>query len=186
MKKIIFLFAFTLIANNFYANNLDNEKIKIKDFNFISEVDYEKQFEMFFDENSQKTIYLIPMKNSTDLLVAYQGLNNELVPLNFMEISDGDYKLKDINNRKDVLVLELNQSGKFFEKEYIESNDSKIGLAMKGCLGQTSTLACTRVAINACSADTECSLMCRLAGFQCLAAITAACAVSCNTSQSVN
>jgi len=179
MKKFIFLFVVALITNNFYANNLDSEKIKIKDFNFISEVDYEKQFQNFFDETTQITMYLVPMKNSGDLLITYLK-DNELIPFFFIEQKGNTILCKDVNNRKDVLDLKINESGKFEVVEFKEFNISN-DISLKSCLGQSSTWNCIKYAVNACVNDTSCAFLCGVTVQYCLSAIAISCAASCNT-----
>lgn len=181
MKKVLLLIAFVFITSDFYAKNLNNEKIKVQDFKYVSEVDYEKPFQKFFDVNTQKTIYLVPMKNSNDLLISYLN-NDELVPLSFVEENNNLFLCKDLNSRNEVLSLKMNDLGKFEEVNFKEENISFNNNIMRGCLGQSSTMGCVRYAVNACVNDPSCAFMCGATAVYCIGAITASCAISCNTS----
>lgn len=125
-------------------------------------------------------MYLVPMKNSNDLLMAYLK-DKELIPLFFVEEKNNLLKCKDVNNRKEVLDLKINTTGKFEVVDFKENNISNSNIGLKSCLGQSSTLGCVRYAVNACIQDNECAFWCGATAVYCLSAITAACAVSCNT-----
>lgn len=174
-----------MITSNFFANNTCNDKIKIKDFNFISEVDFNGQIDSFFDENLEVTIYLFPMKGSNDKLLAYQTQEDDLIPVIFLEEKDSEIISKDINNRLEVLNIKFDKQDVVEKVTYFEANDSKLGFA-KSCLGQSSTAACIGYALSACDADPECRGLCFWARFQCLSSIAIACAVSCNKAPSVS
>lgn len=185
MKQRIFLFAlFLSITNLNYAKNeiVENDNpLKILNFNYISEVDFDGLVEKEWVQEQKVYIYAITMKNSTDKLLAIQNKDeNELKPFAFVEINNGQLFYKDINNRKKV--LEINKVGDEIKLTYFENNDSKEGLALtkKGCLGQDSTLGCYKYAKESCETDLGCYVMCEVSGWRCDVAILAACAVSCN------
>lgn len=127
-------------------------------------------------------VYLIPMQNSQDFLLAYDNkTSSELTPFAFINMESKKSVFKDINNRKNVLSLYFNEDWEFFKSEYFEENDSKEGFALLAadCMGG-STINCIAIAISACNQDTVCSLLCRLTGWRCPLAIAAACLISCN------
>jgi hypothetical protein len=180
MKKITFLLALTIIplfALN--AKNLNEELITIKDFNFIELIDTCGEFETFYDENSKTHIFAIPVLNSDDKLMAYsKSINDELTPLFFVNESYGKLILKDVNNYRTTLDIRTNSEGDMLDLKYFSENDSKVGFAI-GCMGG-STVGCIELAITSCAQDPMCALMCGLASWRCIGAITAACALHCN------
>lgn len=182
MKKIFFILvlAFIIIAMPSWTSKKSNmnERLtkKILKFNYSNEVDYEGEFDSFFDDKVENMIYLIAMKNSIDKLIAYESENGDLTPIGFIVLSKEKLILKDINNRKITIDADLKKN----EIKYLEENDSKYGFALtkKDCLGG-STSACFWIAWDSCQADSGCSLTCTLAGAYCPAAILTACAISC-------
>lgn len=178
--KFYFLVSFLFVAiSSIYANETDSEKVKVKDFNFSNEINYEGSIESFMNEEVGVMVYILPMKDSDDLLIAYLGKGeNELTPVSFMNLSENKLIYKDVNNRKEVIIA-TKESGSI-NVEYLEVNDSKIGFALKKCPGG-STLNCIKTSMMAIASDGEAAFYCALAGAYCPAAVATACAISCNS-----
>uniref|UniRef100_UPI004049C6EF hypothetical protein n=1 Tax=Gelidibacter sp. TaxID=2018083 RepID=UPI004049C6EF len=189
IKLLVLVLTLQLFANFVMANGImttkDNE-FKIVEFKYSIDVDYNKSAEIYFDENTKATSYTFAMKGSEDRLITYLDEKNRmLIPIAFV-VSDGsNITYKDVNNRKEVLVIDVTNTGKIKKMQYFEMNDSKEGLALNraDCIGG-STLGCAVEAWKACNADWECRLLCIGARGYCEAAILLACAVSCNNNPS--
>lgn len=167
-----------LTVTSVFSNNLG--QVKVKDFNFSSEINYDSNVEEIWNQELGLKMYVFTMKNSNDLLIACQDKeSDELRPIAFYEKNQKGFSFKDVNNRKDVLIFELNEGDKL-TMNYIEENDSKYGFALKKCPGG-STLACVKLAAAAIDSDSEATAYCWFAGFYCPAAYITACAISCNS-----
>ena len=184
--KILLLVRFLLISSisvwAFETTITYNcEDLKIKKFNYSEEVDFNGNIESFLDVKTNTLVYLIPMQNSQDFLLAYDDeTSSELTSFAFINMEPKKSVFKDINNRKNVLSLYSNEDGEFFKLEYFEENDSKEGYALaKGCMGG-STIACIDIAVTACSSYAWCAVMCGVTWQYCLSAIAVSCAIACN------
>lgn len=186
--KILFIYTFLILSlfgdsyqysETSYGNG---EELKIKKFNFSSDVILNGDIESRLDHKTKRKVYLIPMKNSNDQLLAYKGDNSpDLTPIVFINLDGSEVVYKDVNNRKKVLTLSLLENDEIEEFEYFDKNDSKSGYALTaaGCMGG-STIGCIKMALIACDQDYECSLYCRATGWRCPIAIAIACAIHCN------
>ncbi len=185
--KLLTLFLTLSVSINFANANgekpvTNTDKLKIIDFNYSNEVDYNQPSDVFYDDNTATMIHVFSMQNSNDKLITYKNkTKNELVPIAFINYDNAKTIYKDINNRKDVLKIVTNFEGEGVNITYLEENDSNEGLALTqaNCLGG-STLRCVQLAVIACDQDYDCSLMCRASGWRCPVAIATACAVACN------
>ncbi|MCW1148132.1 hypothetical protein [Flavobacterium lacisediminis] len=166
-----------LTVSSAFSNNLG--KVKVKDFNFSSEINYDSNVEEIWNHELGLKMYVFTMQNSNDLLIAYEDKDSsELTPVAFYQSNSNGFTYKDINNRKEVLTVGLD-NGKVVSYNYIEKNDSKYGFALKKCPGG-STFGCIKLSMSACASDGECAFYCAIAGAYCPAAIATACAASCN------
>lgn len=176
--KILSVIGLLLITLTSAFSNEINQ-IKVKDFNFSSEINYEGNVEEIWNEELQLKMYVFTMKNSNDLLITCEDKSSHLLtPIAFYQNNGNGFTYKDINNRKEVLVVGL-KDGKISTMNYIEKNDSKSGYALKKCPGG-STLKCISISMSACASDGECAFYCAIAGGYCPAAVATACAASCN------
>ncbi|WP_445712987.1 hypothetical protein [Flavobacterium sp.] len=165
-----------LTITNAFSNDLG--QVKVKDFNFSSEINYEGNVEEIWNKELGLKMYVFTMKNSNDLLIACEDKNSsELTPITFYQSNNDGFTYKDINNRKEVLTVGVVE-GKVVSYNYIEKNDSKYGFALKKCPGG-STMGCIKLSMSACASDGECAFYCALAGGYCPAAVATACAASC-------
>ncbi len=177
----LFIFSINLSAKE-VLKGADGNELKVKEFNYSEEIDYNGDVDSYWDEASKKHVYSIPMINSKDMLLAYKDESSfELTPVIFLNLESENAIYKDINNRKVVMNLELTESGKVANFEYFKENDSQEGFALAGdgCIGG-STTNCMRIAIAACQQDWQCQILCRLSGWRCHGAIIIACIATCN------
>lgn len=113
--KVLLLVGFLLISSistwAFETTITYNcEDLKIKKFNYLEEVDFNGNIESFLDVKTNALIYLIPMQNSQDFLLAYDDeTSSELTPFAFINMESKKSVFKDINNRKNVLSLYFNE-----------------------------------------------------------------------------
>ncbi|MCF6279672.1 MAG: hypothetical protein L3J14_04930 [Flavobacteriaceae bacterium] len=108
-----------------------NDKLKIKEFNHAKDVNFNGNIESYWDEKANVNVYLIPMKNSEDKLVAYgDKVSFELTPIIFINLESEKIIYKDVNNRKKVLTLDVAKDGRIVNSEYFKENDSNEGYAL--------------------------------------------------------
>lgn len=187
MKKAVLFI--TLVSLMSFNQTKANEKINLKEnplnlieFNYLNDVDFNAEIETEWIEDKKIYVHLISMKNSSDKLLAIQKKGvKELRPIAFLNMNGNKHSFKDINNRKTVLDIRINNEK--VTKVYYENNDTKKGLALTagGCLGKGSTIECYSFAIDSCNQDFTCRWMCKFAGFRCHAAIFVACYFNCDT-----
>ncbi|WP_445724330.1 hypothetical protein, partial [Flavobacterium sp.] len=93
-----------LTITNAFSNDLG--QVKVKDFNFSSEINYEGNVEEIWNKELGLKMYVFTMKNSNDLLIACEDKNSsELTPITFYQSNNDGFTYKDINNRKEVLTV---------------------------------------------------------------------------------
>ena len=185
MKAKILLFALALLTvsvNGFNTNCTPENIYQIEDFNYLAQVDFDANVEIFEMEEQNVTGYVFQMKDSNDFLIAYGSVENEkLQPVAFGEINSGKTYYKDINTRERVVTLNYGADNQLVSYDYDATKDSKVGLALaRGCMGG-STLGCIETALDACLDDTFCAIGCAVVLAECVSAIAIACAVHCNT-----
>lgn len=180
MKTKFLTIAGLLFINLTNAFSVNFNEIKVKDFNFASEINYDENVEEIWNEQLQLKTYVFTMKNSSDFLIACEDKSsNLLTPIAFYQNNIDGFTYKDINNRKEVLNVTV-IDGKVVNLNYIEANDSKSGFALKGCPGG-STINCIRRVMQIIASDGESAFYCALSGAYCPAAVAASCAISCNS-----
>ncbi|NJM78710.1 MAG: hypothetical protein HC854_02070 [Flavobacterium sp.] len=178
-KFLTVLGLFFVAIGSVYSNNPTESQVKVKDFNFSAEINYNGKIEELWNAELGLKMYVLEMNNSEDLLIAYQEKNStELTPIAFYVNEANGITYKDINNRKDVLNLEV-LDGKIVKYNYYEQNDSKSGFALKKCPGG-STINCIKFTMQVIASDGESAFYCALSGGYCPAAVATACAISCN------
>ncbi len=176
IMKNLFIFFLCLPFLGLANDNHFNPKDVMVDFNYLCEVDFDSGFEIITSESNNEEIFSFKMINSGDILVAYKS-EGVLKPTFFIKYNDDSIVYKDINNRLTTVIVSINDN-KVQSVNYLEKNDSKMGLAV-GCMGG-STANCIQIAWDACMQDTACSFTCALAGPSCPIAIATACAAHCN------
>lgn len=170
---------FFIAISSVLASNPSDSEVRVKDFKYSSEIKYNGTIEEIWNSELGLKMYVFQMENSDDLLIAYQDKDSkELTPVTFYNNEKQGFTYKDINNRKEVLSVEV-ADGKIVKYKYFEQNDSKMGYALKKCPGG-STMNCIKFTMEAIASDGEATFYCALSGLYCPVAVATACAASCN------
>ena len=154
----------------------------LMNFNFYNEVDFEGMVQEYYLSDLNINSYLIPMKNSDDLVVAVKRAN-VLKPVIFLNLGSDKVIYKDINNRKTVIsytIEEANNSFKITDFKYIKKNDSQSGLKASagGCTGG-SVNECIGIELSSCLSDPICSNICNFRYETCIINTIGACIFFC-------
>lgn len=177
MKKNILTILIFLISYNISANNKAWD-IEITDFKYLDQINF-NCYDEHYDPDTKNIIVKFEMIDSNDqLLMVYNDESKKMRPIIFFSQNPRGIVLKDINNRKEV--VSIYNLGNNWASNYIEENDTKVGLALSdSCMGG-STASCISIAVSSCYQDGVCAMMCSLSRWRCIAAIAAACAIHCN------
>lgn len=181
MKKLKLIPILGLITVSLlFFNCENNDQIELFENNSEENIVSE-----FYDDNISQKIFLTSTPKSELFSISILK-NGKITPIAFYSEKGNNFKMYNLdgklemNGTIDKTISEVNEENeKYFSSEKLIKIDFKTA-RNSSCMGG-STWNCIRIAWNACDSDTICRLACISTGWNCPAAIAAACAIHCNT-----